>query len=365
MVEFKALLVEGKSTTVGTVRTDLPSDKILVKSVAFAANPTDWKHLDFGLAKEGAIVGNDVAGVVEEVGSDVQGFQKGDIVGATLRGATSTTQGCFGEYAICNPVSTIKFGQLSSEQLPEGDNQAGKVTTFEGAAALPLGMATVGLSFSHQLKLTPEDAGKTILIWGGATATGMLAIQIAKKIFGLKVVATASPKNFDTLKGLGADHLVSYHDADAVDQIKKWGQGQIKYGFDTVSVKETFQSVYDATEGSGDDVRLDNLLFLNADSITTKPDHKVATFGGTLVYTVDGNDQPFGPATIPSSPELVADFTHFWTKLLPPKLAEITHPKLRVLAPGLKSADEAFELLKNNKVSAEKVVWRYGEGARL
>jgi NADPH:quinone reductase-like Zn-dependent oxidoreductase len=64
-----------------------------------------------------------------------------------------------------------------------------------------------GLYQSLQLPLPTESAGSaektTILIYGGSTATGSLAIQYAK-LSGLTVVTTCSPKNFDYVKSLGA-----------------------------------------------------------------------------------------------------------------------------------------------------------------
>lgn len=55
---------------------NVPKDKILIKTVAFAANPTDWKHIELGYVSSGSILGTDVSGIVIEVGSDVTGFAK-------------------------------------------------------------------------------------------------------------------------------------------------------------------------------------------------------------------------------------------------------------------------------------------------
>lgn len=59
---------------------------IIVKTKAVALNPTDWKHIDFGYSNAGAKIGCDYAGVVEEVGSKVVDFKKGDRVAGFCHG---------------------------------------------------------------------------------------------------------------------------------------------------------------------------------------------------------------------------------------------------------------------------------------
>ena len=172
---------------------EVTPDTILVKAVAYAANPTDWKHLVFQLGGKGVIIGSDVAGIVEDVGSNVKGFKKGDIVSNFQRGGFYKESGAFEEYTLANPSTTIKYNaeQIKSNALPEGETPSGTILTFEGAASVTLGLTTVGLSFSYGLGLDASDSSnkdKYILIWGGATATGVLAIQIARLVYNLKVV---------------------------------------------------------------------------------------------------------------------------------------------------------------------------------
>ncbi|RCK66540.1 hypothetical protein Cantr_03556 [Candida viswanathii] len=146
-----------------------------------------------------------------------------------------------------------------------------------------LGLCTVAQSFSHYLKLGKRaQSGDSILIGGGATATGVLAIQVAKLVYNLNVIATASPRNHEYLKELGADYVIDYNDADVVNKIK--AIGKVKFALDTVSDARTYQKVYDATEGTSE-VYLDNLLNLTADSIKTDPKREgTVKFGQTLAY---------------------------------------------------------------------------------
>lgn len=84
--------------------------------------------------------------------------------------------------------------------------------SFEEAATLGVGVSTVGQALYQSLKLPlpnkPSTAGEYILIYGGSTATGGLAMQYAK-LSGLKVVATCSAHNFDYVKSLGAGNSSS------------------------------------------------------------------------------------------------------------------------------------------------------------
>lgn len=351
---------EGKLAEVASIpKPTISSKQILIKSVAFAVNPTDWKHLTYGFSSKGDIVGSDVSGIVEEVGADVTGFAKGDYVSATMHGNVSTNQGAFAEYAVADTETTLKHdaSNFTKEVLPVGEHASSAINSFEAAASATLGLITVSLSFSHSLKIDPATAKeKAILIWGGASATGIIAIQIAKLAFGLTVITTASPQNHEFLKSLGADHVFNYKDADVVDQIKKVGNNKIFYGLDTIGSKETFQGLYDATEGA-DNVALDNLLSMSPGQINTT-EGRTVTSSNTLAYKVLGTEVKLGPHTIPADVEGAKNYLKFWQEVIPQYVSQVKTAKLKVLPAGLESTNEALELLKQNKVRGEKVVWR-------
>jgi NADPH:quinone reductase-like Zn-dependent oxidoreductase len=145
---------------------------ILVRTVAVALNPTDWKHIDRGTP--GCLVGCDYAGIVEAVGKGVtKDFKKGDRVYGPVHGCDRyrPENGAFAEFIVAK-------GDLQCK-IP--DNR-----TFEEAATLPIGILTVGQGMYQHLGLaspsSPEtgDLKKPILIYGGSSATGSLAIQFAR-----------------------------------------------------------------------------------------------------------------------------------------------------------------------------------------
>jgi len=352
----------GQLTEVGKIAyPKINDDQILIKAVAYAANPTDWKHAVLKWGVKGDIAGSDVSGTVAEVGSKVKGFEVGDVVSSFMHGNYSKTRGAFSDYVIADANTTIKYDKsiFKSEALEVGDHNSSLINTFEGAASINLGLVTVGLSFHHKLGIKADkqaNASKYILIWGGATATGILAIQVAKLAYGLNVITTASSKHHDFLRSLGADEVFDYHDSNVIEQIKKAGGSNINYALDTVSNEQTFQSVYDATAGTRD-VSIDNLLSLSPKKIKTD-DSRHVSFHATVVYCVDGNNAKMGSASIHSSPELVKDYNDFWFNIIPQYIPSLKNSNLKVLESGLETANEALELLREDKINGQKVVFR-------
>jgi len=335
-------------------------DQLLIKTIAYAVNPTDWKHVEYGFHKVGAIAGSDASGVVEYVGSKVSGFSKGDFVSTFLHGQTSEERGAFAKFVVADPQLTVKYDKkFPVDALDVGDHAAGVIHSFEGAASVTLGLSTVALSFSGNLGISPlksANSDKYILIWGGATATGILAIQIAKHIYGLNVITTASPKNHEFLKSLGADEIYNYHEIDVLEKLSKY---DFTYALDIVSSKETFQSVYEATFNSKH-VKIDNLLFLGEKDVKSTPNRKgsVEFVPNTLAYIAEGSEMDAYGQHWKISDDTFKKYKEFWYELLPPFVPQLKHANLKVLKEGFESANEGFQLLKDGKVSAQKIVFR-------
>jgi NADPH:quinone reductase-like Zn-dependent oxidoreductase len=161
-----------------------------------------------------AVVGGDVAGEVVAVGPGVDGFAVGDrVLGHALgleRSQNRAAEGAFQHYVVlmAHMVSPI----------PES-------LSFQQAAVLPLQLSTAASGmFQHDglgLALPtadPADRGETVLVWGGSTGVGSNAIQLARNA-GYRVVATASPRNFDYLHSLGADAAIDRNSPKAVDEL--------------------------------------------------------------------------------------------------------------------------------------------------
>jgi NADPH:quinone reductase-like Zn-dependent oxidoreductase len=215
---------KGQALTVSAApMPELSAGEILVRNRALAVNPFDGVvHTLSGMVtpwvRYPAILGSDVAGEVVAVGPSVSRFKPGDrVLGLALgidKLANRAAEGAFQKYVILR--------QDAATIIPDS-------ISFEEGAVLPLAIATAacGLFLDHHLGLrTPSLAptkptGKTVLIWGGSTSVGSCAIQLAAAA-GYEVVTTASPKNFDYVRKLGASQVFDYNDADVVDKIVRY-----------------------------------------------------------------------------------------------------------------------------------------------
>ena len=184
------------------IELDIPSPQshdVLVKVQAIAVNPVDTKIRKPKDKTETPpkILGWDAAGEVVSVGDAVTLFQVGDQV---YYAGDFTRSGCNAEYQVID--------QRIVGHKPQSLN-------FEEAAALPLTAVTAWEALFDRLGIAQDLAsnkGKSILIIGGAGGVGSIAIQLAKKVAELSVIATASrPETIEWVKNLGADYVVNHH----------------------------------------------------------------------------------------------------------------------------------------------------------
>ena len=172
--------------------------EVLVRVLAVSVNPADWHSLRgkplFARATLGPlrpkhkILGVDIAGQVEMVGSDVTRFKPGDQVYANL---LDHGYGGFADYASV-PVDrmSLKPANLS----------------FEEAAAIPMAAVTALQGLRHHGAIQPQQR---VLINGASGGVGTFAVQLAKS-FGPEVTAVTSTRNLDLVRSLGADHVIDY-----------------------------------------------------------------------------------------------------------------------------------------------------------
>ncbi|KAE9376712.1 putative zinc-binding oxidoreductase ToxD [Stipitochalara longipes BDJ] len=211
----------------------LRPEYILVRTIAVALNPTDWQTVDETL-KDGtpyALLGCDAAGIVVEVGDEVtKDFKVGDRIAGMAHGGNDLEpqDGTFAQYILLKADIAM--------HIPPN-------ITFEEAATLPGGLATVALALYKHISLPlptfsikegKKEDGRAILIYGGSTASGTLAIQFAK-LSGLQVLTTASPHNFPLLKSLGADHVLDYRDPKCGSKINALTQNTLTLVLDTIA----------------------------------------------------------------------------------------------------------------------------------
>jgi len=119
---------------------------------------------------------------------------------------------------------------------------------------LGVGLTTVaqGLYQELGLPLPPAKVQEPtqVMIYGGSTATGTLAIQFAKQS-GCEVITTSSPRNFDLLRKLGADQVFDYNEADVGAKIRRATNNKLKLVFDCISEGDSFNITAAAIGSSG------------------------------------------------------------------------------------------------------------------
>lgn len=193
-------------------RPSIADDEILVRVHAAAINPVDWKIREGYLKQMIAyqlpvILGWDVSGIVEEVGSRVKDFQVGD---AVYSRPDLTRNGGYAEY-ITIPAAEVAAKPKSIDHI--------------AAASVPLAGLTAWQALFDQANLS---AGQTVLIHAAAGGVGTFAVQFAKWK-GAHVIGTASSRNQDFLRELGIDQVIDYQQTRFEDVVK-----DVDVVFDTI-----------------------------------------------------------------------------------------------------------------------------------
>lgn len=171
------------------------ADEILVKMYASSVNPADYIIREGGnealrsFLKLPLGLGLDAAGIVEETGSEVTQFKKGDKVYGV---PNFPGDGGYAEYIVA------KASQF--DVMPQN-------ITFNEAGALP---SCALIAWNGIVDMGKVQPGQRVLIHGAAGGVGNLAVQIAKAK-GAYVIGTASASNHDFLKELGADEVIDYN----------------------------------------------------------------------------------------------------------------------------------------------------------
>lgn len=179
------------------------TDEVLVRVVASSVNDYDW-HLLTGtpwlnrppgfVKPANTVLGSDVAGHVEAVGSGITRFAVGDEVYADM---SPHGFGAFAEYVVAPQTAlSRKPGSL----------------TFEQAAAVPQAGELAVMACTRWQSIEP---GERVLVNGAGGGTGTFAVQIAKAA-GAHVTAVDAEWKLDRLRAVGADEVIDYRQEDFV-----------------------------------------------------------------------------------------------------------------------------------------------------
>lgn len=175
--------------------------EVRIRVHAAGLNPADYKILERGAPgwRFPVTAGLDPAGTIDAVGPDAGTWQIGERV---FSKASFARLGAFADYFV-GPAHVV--GRLPPP------------LSFVEAAALPTAGITAYQILHRRLRVT---AGETVVILGAAGGVGGFLVQLAK-VAGLRVIGTASRRNVEFVRSLGADHVIDYQAEDVVSLVRQ------------------------------------------------------------------------------------------------------------------------------------------------
>ncbi|RYP45710.1 hypothetical protein DL768_007981 [Monosporascus sp. mg162] len=315
-------------------------DQFYVRTEAVAINPSDTKMRGNFVTPFG-ILGTDFAGTVVAVGSKVQGVAVGDRVAGAQNAMHAHTPelGSFGQYNVPN-------GKVWLKLPPSWSTEAG--------ATLGAGISTAGLAIKLlglPLPNAPAEKPIKVLVYGGSTATGTIAIQFLR-LAKLIPIATCSPKNFDLVKSYGAEEVFDYREKDCAEKIRTFTKNNLKYALDCITTAESTSFCFSAIGRAGG-------KYISLDPFPTHvANRKVVKTDWVLGPSIFGDGstwpEPYGR---PPDEELRQFSGELWG--LAQQLVnqgKLKHHPFRVLDGGFEAVLEGMEIVKSGSLSGQKVV---------
>lgn len=270
-VGFKSSLPIVEENSFIDFETDKPvpvQHQLLVKIRAISVNPVDFK-IRQSAAKDSVlehpkIIGWDAVGTVEAIGENVSLFKVGDEV---YYAGDLTKQGSNAEYQVIDERIVGKKPTTLSD---------------EASAVIPLTALTAWEILFDRMRLSLEkDKGKSILIIGGAGGVGSIAIQLAKKLLGLTVIATASrPESIAWCKEMGADVIVNHQ--DLVNEVRNEGFQFVDFILDFVDTNFYWDSMAELIKPQG---HIASITGSAVPLLLNKLKTKSVSFSWELMYT--------------------------------------------------------------------------------
>ncbi|MBN9134463.1 zinc-binding alcohol dehydrogenase family protein [Phyllobacterium sp.] len=219
--EAQPITAETSLVDINLPKPEAQGRDLLVEVKAISVNPVDTKIRAGAKPEAGQprVLGWDAAGIVTAVGPDVRHFKVGDEV--------------FYAGAVDRPGTNAEY-HLVDERIV---GTKPKSLDFSAAAALPLTSITAWEMLFHRLHIDIPVVGaaNAILIIGGAGGVGSIAVQLARKLTNLTVIATASrPETRRWVEELGAHHVID-HSKPLAAQVEALGLGAPAFVFATTN----------------------------------------------------------------------------------------------------------------------------------
>jgi NADPH:quinone reductase-like Zn-dependent oxidoreductase len=228
---MKAVLLESHGGPETLRPAEIPDPQPAAGEVLVRVRACALNHIDLWLRKGipgqsvafPHVLGCDIAGEIAGLATPVEGLREGQRVMLSPGTSCGRCRACLsGEDNACRRYRVlgvhlrggyaewVRCPAANVIPLPEG-------VSYDEAAAFPL----VFLAAWHMLRRAGVKRGDDVLIWAAGSGVGMAAVQIAKEL-GARVIATAGTEaKLAKAKDLGADHVVSHHQGDVVETVKR------------------------------------------------------------------------------------------------------------------------------------------------
>ncbi|KAM7215488.1 Enoyl reductase LovC [Rhypophila decipiens] len=353
--------------THGVPLPDLLPGTVIVKTVAVALNPSDNK-MGAAFPTPGAIVGMDFSGTIAAVHpslstADDARLTIGNRVCGMVHGSNpgDPTNGAFAQYVRTKPELLLT--------LP-------KTMSMQEAATLGVGLMTNVMALWDPLALglplppdidydnkSQTDEPLPVLVYGGSTATGILAIQLIRLLCpGMEPIVTCSPRNKELVcsRGVRSDAVFDYMDPGVVEAIRaRTGNGRLRYAYDCVGDATTSMAHCYAALGrvGGRYVHLDTIVPEGGGDKR----RRVVKTKLVLAYQATGEDVPlpgeWGTKADPEKFALAVKCMSMFQRLLDRGMLK-AHPVQEVgrAGSGLELVLEGLRVLKSGVVSGKKLV---------
>ncbi|KAE8451324.1 hypothetical protein EG329_003953 [Mollisiaceae sp. DMI_Dod_QoI] len=334
-----AAILKSKGSFLELIHRPTPTpgpDELLIEVKSIALNPADHAQRDLGIliASYPIILGSDVAGIVISTGSSVSPqFKAGDRVLAFVSAYFENSNLDYGAFQ-----TRVLAKEWMTTPLPDSMSFSEGAMMPMAVSTSSMGMYTLGI-YRDMMYSAADKRG--MLVWGGASSIGSATLQTAK-LKGFRVYATASPKNHELLKSLGASHVFDYHDVDVVEKIVKTAKEEgiiLDVGFDAVG---QLQSCLDILK----EFRADGKAKL-AEAIPQRED-SIKEEGVEVGFKVPWNSNE-------AQREHFQYTFNIWLKEKLEKGKFVPSPRLQVVEGGLESLDKYLDVLKAG-VSGVKLV---------
>ncbi|KAG6354076.1 hypothetical protein INS49_005047 [Diaporthe citri] len=336
---------------------------VLIKTAAVALNPSDHK-MGASFPTPGSVIGMDFAGTVVRVADEgtQTGIAPGSVVCGAVQGSNPAApdNGAFAEYLRAPADLLMRVPSSPSLQArPDGRDSNAMI---QAAATMGTALATCILALwgSDTLDLlpsTPDTPSQAtpptpVLVYGGSTATGSMAIQLLR-LSGFSPIATCSPHNFELVRARGASAVFDYAAEGVASAIREHTGCRLRYALDCIADAESVACCYTAIQRAGG--RYTSLELVGDELLSrrraVRPSFIMApeVFGEELKL-------PGGygkPASLEKRQLAVRFFAIFQRLLDEGKLK--FHP-IELLEGGFESVVDGLSLLKSGALSGKKLV---------